>query len=359
MAAANDTTKQSVYYDTDSQPGLEIADADSANTLKGFYAPGTLDGIEVVPNQEGEGGKEVLPGSHPPLERSSSLNQPESWHVPHQQQPLMNGEGEGGGERDYEVDKEAAGVPSKWTRRRYCGMRGKWLAILLAGISLVIIIAAVLGGVLASVLPSPDSSSSRGGAGGSTSGTNGGTISGGDSQAVTGSRKAISQSGIAATFLGSDNSTLLTYYQDESGRIIENVYTDGAWATDTSSAAAVVAKASQGSPLTAISYNYNYTTWRQVFFVADDNSLWTTKATADGAWEEPKQMEIERDGSTNNITGTHVAHGPALAACESRSLTDHTPWSRQLTCACRLRRRQSRWHQSLLRRHRRLHPRTR
>lgn len=316
MAAANDT-KQSVYHDTDEQPGLEVAD--STNKLKGFYGPGAPDGLEVVPNQGVQHGKEVVPGSSPPLERRSSLNQPEAWHLPYQQQqPLIEGEKHPAGEgREYDGNKEA--VPSSWTKRRYCGMRGKWLAILLAVI-LLVIIAAVLGGVLGTLLGSDaDADESRGGvSGGSGIGSEGsGDSSGNSSQSVTGSRKAQSQSGIAATFLGSNNNTLLTYYQDDSNRIIENVYIDGAWTSDTSSAAAIVANASEGSPLAAISYNYNGTTWRQVFFVADDTSLWTTKATQDGAWEEPAMIEITADGSSSNITGTHVANGPALAACKS------------------------------------------
>lgn len=310
MAAATDT-KQSIYHDTNEQPGLEVAD--STNIFKGFYAPDAPDGLEAVPNQ-GEGGKEVVPGSSPPLERRSSLNQPEAWHLPQQQQqqPLIEREkGATSAAQEYN-----AGGDDRWTRRRYCGMRGKWLAILL-GVILLVVIAAVVGGVLGTVLSSHGSSSDsdRGGINGGI-GTDSGSSSGGTSQAVTGSRKAQSQSGIAATFLGSDNNTLLTYYMDDANRIIENVYIDGAWKSDTSSAAAVVAEAAEGSPLAAISYNFNGSTWREVYFVADDTSLWSTKATADGAWEEPQKLKIAVAGSTTNISSTHVAQGPALTACK-------------------------------------------
>lgn len=315
MAAASDA-KQSVFHETDEQPGLEVAD--STNKLKGFYGPDAPDGLEVVPNQ-GVGGIEVVPGSSPPLDRRSSLNQPESWHLPHQQQqqPLIGQEKQAASRaREFDADNEAG--PGTWTQRRYCGMRGKWLAILLAT-ALIVVIGAVLGGVLGTVLSSDSSDSSDSKSRASINGGfgvgSGGNSSGDYSQAVTGSRKALSQSGIAATFLGNDNNTLLTYYQDDSNRIIENVYVDGAWTSDTSSAAAVVANATAGSPLAAISYNFNGSTWRQVFFVADDTSLWSTKATADGAWEEPEKLKIDVTGSSTNVSSTHVAQGPALAAC--------------------------------------------
>lgn len=314
MAAAADT-KQSVYHDTDEQPGLEVAD--STNKLKGFYGPGAPDGIEVAPNQASHpGGKEVVPGSSPPLERRSSLNQPEAWHLPHQQQqqPLIDDEkgAAAGAGQDYDLKKE-----ERWTRRRYCGMRGKWLVILVAVI-LVVVIAAVVGGVLGTVLPSHGSSQDRssGSSGTVGDGSGSGSSSGSSSQAVTGSRVAHSQSGLAATFLGKNDTTLLTYYQDESNRIIENVYIDGAWSSDTSSAAAIVAEAASGSPLSAISYEYNGTTWRQVFFVGNDTAVWSTKATADGAWEPAGKLVIQPTDNTANITTTHVAQGPALAACK-------------------------------------------
>lgn len=313
MAAASDT-KQSVFHETDGQPGLEVAD--STNKLKGFHSPGAPDGLEVVPNQ-GVAGKEVIPGSSPRLERRSWLDQPELWHLPHQQQhqPLIGQEKQAfSAAREYDPDNEAAA--SNWTQRRHCGMRGKWLAILLA-LALVVVVAAVLGGVLGTLLSSDSSENkSRGNNNGGFGIGSGGNSSGDSSQAVTGSRKALSQSGIATTFLGNDNNTLLTYYQDDSNRIIENVYVDGAWISDTSSAAAVVANATAGSPLAAISYNFNGSTWRQVFFVADDTSLWTAKATADGAWEEPEKLKIAVTGSSTNVSSTHVAQGPALAACE-------------------------------------------
>lgn len=309
MAAAADA-KQSVHYDTDEQPGLEVADS-SSDKFKGFYGPGAPDGLEVVP-QQGEAGKEVVPGSSPPLERRSSLNQPEAWHLPQQQQqqPLINDHEKGpiAGAQEYRAD-----TPDRWTRRRYCGMRGKWLAILICAI-LLVVIAAVVGGVLGAVLSS-HGSNKTGGGNTDQIGSGPGSSSGNSSQAVTGSKKAQPQSGIAATFLGSDVNTLLTYYQDDSNRIIENVYVDGAWTSDTSSGAAVVAEASAGSPLAAISYNYNGSTWRQIFFVADDTSLWTTKATANGAWEDPEKMKIQPYVGGPNMTSTHVAQGPALAAC--------------------------------------------
>lgn len=218
-------------------------------------------------------------------------------------------------------------------------MRGKWLAILLAAI-LLVIIATVLGGVLGTVLSSSTSGATD--VGGDTGDVDTGNVGTGSdnssvnsSQIVTGSRKALSQSGIAATFLGNNNSTLLTYYQDDSNRIIENVYTDGARTSDTSSAAAVVANASAGSPLAAISYEYAGSVWRQVFYVADDTSLWTTRAAMDGAWQQPEEMTIDSSGSTTNMTATHAAPGPALAACKSTAAPNHDPHPR-LTDSYRL-----------------------
>jgi hypothetical protein len=125
-------------------------------------------GLEAV---ETNNAPEVVPGTHAPLERRSSLNQPEPVHPEHQQQDqVQNGSKAAhtsyyGGEQEspapaYEARPAylnnnekgaAAGVgamdhKSTPQERRYCGIRRRWFIALIVGL-IVLIIAAVVGAV--------------------------------------------------------------------------------------------------------------------------------------------------------------------------------------------------------------------
>lgn len=92
-------------------------------------------------------GLQVVPGSHPPLERKSSLNQPEAWHM--KQDPPDTSEEKEAFVNGRSADEEARpGASDKWHQRRYCGVRGLFLAIALAVMILVVLLGAILGSVL-------------------------------------------------------------------------------------------------------------------------------------------------------------------------------------------------------------------
>lgn len=70
----------------------------------------------------------------------------------------------------------------------------------------------------------------------------------------------MSKSGLATAVLADGSGTLLAYYQDPIGRIIENSYTNGEWTLVNSSKideSIVATDATPGSPLAAISYPEN------------------------------------------------------------------------------------------------------
>ena len=128
----------------------------------------------------------------------------------------------------------------------------------------------------------------------------------------------MSKTGLATTLSGDGSGMLLSYFQAPDGRIIENTVTGTDWSLADHSQinnSVVTNQAEYGSPIAAISYPLNGTTWRQVFFVSSSGEIMTTKTskttgtTATG-WSNPTPI----------TTDVAAATSVGLAACWSTKI---------------------------------------
>ena len=117
----------------------------------------------------------------------------------------------------------------------------------------------------------------------------------------------MAKTGLATTISADDGKTLLTYFQDPDGRIIENSYLDGAWKVNAANVnnSVVTDQATPGSPLAAVSYPLNGQNYRQLFFFNDVGNVMTTNTSATGTWSAP--VAITTDVVSPSAVG--------LAAC--------------------------------------------
>ncbi|KAK5163738.1 uncharacterized protein LTR77_010411 [Saxophila tyrrhenica] len=190
-------------------------------------------------------------------------------------------------------------VDSGRRRRRYWGMSRRMLIILIAAIVLIVVVGAVLGGVLGTLLNKKKSSSD------------------GASNAPL---PTMPNTGLATTISSSDPELLLTYFQDPSGRILENSYKSSTWSLSEHSqinSSVVTTAATPGSPLAAISYDYDNQHYRQIFFVTDTGNIMTTNSTEN----------ISDTSTATSWSAAHVIHRDTvapnsigLAACASEEL---------------------------------------
>ncbi|KAK3673831.1 hypothetical protein LTR78_006386 [Recurvomyces mirabilis] len=299
--------------------GLEVAvrEEEEVGTSHTNSRGAGSDGLIPVPpppDFASEHGPEVLPGSKPPLERRSSLNQPEVLHLGQYDQSNRTEHGNFyGGESekttpDYSDESRQAyidnhdaksmdnfvpgGAVGAQKDRRVCGLRRRlFLGILTAVI--LSLIAAVVGGVCGAVLKRDGGQSSK--TEGSSSGTSNGTASG-SSASTTRPVQTMSNTGMAMVPVADGSGTILLYFQDSTGRILENVYTNGSWSLHDSNRvneSVVTADATPGTSLSAIAYNINGTLTRQVFFIdaggllRSINSTTVTRVAIASAWGAP------------------------------------------------------------------------
>lgn len=158
-------------------------------------------------------------------------------------QPVSTAERDNSSDPEGNVFMKDAIVTANY-KRRICGMPRRGFFWLVGVIVAVIVLGAVLGGVLGSVLggSSSNSSSSSTPASNTTSGPSFPSIYSGTGLAFE------SETG---------TSTAYSYYQDPSGRIIENVFANGEWSvqgSDVPNDAIVTTDARRGSPIAATTY---------------------------------------------------------------------------------------------------------
>lgn len=134
--------------------------------------------------------------------------------------------------------------------------------------------------------------------------------------------QTFSNTGIASTVSAADPNHLLTYFQDPSGRILENSFHDNTWTLSNISyinSSVVTTSAAQGSPLAAVSYDLNGLTYRQVFFTIDTGQIMSTNSTktlpgTNIATEWSPGQAISQDAVAPSSIG--------LAACVSNDFLD-------------------------------------
>ncbi|KAL9097823.1 MAG: hypothetical protein Q9165_000149 [Trypethelium subeluteriae] len=156
----------------------------------------------------------------------------------------------------------------KW-RKRTCGLPPWGLCLLLIATTIIIILAAVLGGVLGtrhtnSSSPAPGSSG-----GSSNSSSNSSSDQPGTAQTGT---------GIGVTFLAGQGNNPITYLQDRTNNIIENIWTPSNDSTNSfvnSTKSTVATDAKKGSPIVAMSYLSGATNLltRHVVYIDNNNQL--------------------------------------------------------------------------------------
>ncbi|KAK3691587.1 hypothetical protein LTR37_018542 [Vermiconidia calcicola] len=250
--------------------------------------------LEVVGHSDAP---EVVTVSSPsPLNRQSSLHQPEPYHAA----PVYYGDskqqyGGGGYYSDAEAvvspddhgarpsyiipDEKQAGVTAhevdgRKEGRRYCGLRKGVFIALIVAVALLLVIAAVLGGVLGTVLPKDSRS---------------------DALAEI-PLEVMAGTGLASTLSGDGSNRLLTYLQDADGQILENVYADSTWSLSDRNllnTSIVTTEAVVGSPLAAVSYQLDGKTYSQLFFVTSTGGIHTTYSTG-STWSPPIPITADR-----------------------------------------------------------------
>ncbi|KAK3705999.1 hypothetical protein LTR37_012993 [Vermiconidia calcicola] len=255
--------------------------------------------LEVVGHSDAP---EVVAVSSPspspsPLNRQSSLHQPEPYHAV----PVYYGDDKqqyGGGEyysgaeivvfpeEDVSTrpsylrpDEKQPGVSAQEVDgrkegRRCCGLRKGVFICLIVAVALLLVMSAVLGGVLGTVLPK-------------------------DSKYEAPANKPLevmAGTGLASALSGDDSNRLLTYFQDADGQILENVYGDSTWSLSDRNlinASIVTTAAVAGSPLAAISYQLDGKTYSQFFFVTSTGAIHTTHSTG-STWSPPISITADR-----------------------------------------------------------------
>ncbi|KAK1044233.1 hypothetical protein LTR74_018322 [Friedmanniomyces endolithicus] len=105
-------------------------------------------------------------------------------------------------------------------------------------------------------------------------------------------------------------STLYSYYVDIDGAVLENQWENGLWLTsghNISKTSVVTSDVAHNSPLAAISYTMNSTTFRQLFFF-DGNGLVTTVTTTGGSdWSEPYNVLPNATSLPNTLALAAIA----------------------------------------------------
>ena len=226
------------------------------------YSPVVDDGLEVVPGTAPE---------HRPVEHSAD-NPPEVQErddypeaIPEQtdlKQDQNKGEGFfAPGVHDPSPPYSNSQYVRGWSdpqaqkaRRRVCGLPFWGFIALAVAVIVIVILAAVLGGVLGSKKSNSNTIINDGNNGGSSN-----SSSSGD---TTKPYPAQAGSGISAVQLGGDGNQPITYVQDESNNIIENIWipsNDSANTFSSSTKSTVATDAKKGSPIVAMSYLRNAT----------------------------------------------------------------------------------------------------
>ncbi|KAL9078484.1 MAG: hypothetical protein Q9157_002605 [Trypethelium eluteriae] len=156
----------------------------------------------------------------------------------------------------------------KW-QKRVCGLPFWGFIALLLAITIIVILAAVLGGVLGT--RSSNNSSPAPGSSGGSSNSSWNPSSGQPNSAQTGT-------GIGVTLLDGEENNPITYVQDGTNNIIENIWTPSNDSTNSfvnSTRSTVATDAKKGSPIVAMSYLRRSTNLltRHVVYIDNNNQL--------------------------------------------------------------------------------------
>ncbi|KAF2723970.1 hypothetical protein K431DRAFT_344470 [Polychaeton citri CBS 116435] len=285
-----------------------------AGSTSARYSPIEHGGLEVA---ERDDAPEVVPIGRNSNDQPETLhpgqyqdNPGEEYYAPEKSAPSSDGPAYLGTQE--KGQQAAATVEPVKAKRRYWGMR---LPIFIGVIVLavVVILGVVLGAALGTTLTKDSKNQQDNGNG--NDGNNGTTSSPppsssglNSSDTDTGPLQATSKTGLATATLDDGSGTLLAFYQDPQGNVIQNSYKNGAWSLEDHSKineSIVTDQAALGSPLAAISYTVDSQVYRQVFFFASTGEVMQTNSTDGSTWADPSL-----------ITGIISAPGtPALAAC--------------------------------------------
>ncbi|KAK0773313.1 hypothetical protein LTR91_022554 [Friedmanniomyces endolithicus] len=259
------------------------------------------DGLEVVPEFR----------LRAPLDRNSSLSKPEHYLQPpasmREEKIVSQDQRPYGYLQDtqapevlepatYEVNVEEDVVGQVNKRSRKCGMKRSAFVWLIVAVVVIVMIAAILGGVLGSVLRTNNTQQAPP----SNISTSGPTFL---------QTQAMDQTGLAL-LSPAGGSTLYSYYLDIDGAVLENQWENGLWLTsghNISNTYVVTSDVAANSPLAAISYTMNSTTFRQLFFF-DGNGLVTTVNTSGGSnWSEPYNVLPNATSLPNTLALAAIA----------------------------------------------------
>ncbi|KAF4552287.1 Hypothetical protein D9617_10g072680 [Elsinoe fawcettii] len=208
----------------------------------------------------------------------------------------------GGPHGGHDQAEPAQPKKSIWTKKR----------LMLIAIILLIIIAAVLGGVLGTQLNKSSNSSNSSDGNSGSSGSNGSNGSNNNSNTTsppispntTSSSSAllsIDRTGIATTTTP-DGSSLLLYYQHPNSSILEAIIPLSSLSSSSQSYTATslsplpITDIAPGTPLSAITYTTNSTTFRHLFYARLDlriMQIYTTNTTT--TWSQPLQISPQAD----------------------------------------------------------------
>ena len=224
------------------------------------YSPVVDDGLIVVPDTAPKDKPYEHSSDNPPeaLERN---DYPEALPQQNDQKVMIQSKGEGYFAPEQNdpsppysnpQNAQTSSAPSQQGRRRICRLPVWGFIALVLAVIIIIILAAVLGGVLGSrksdtnTIVASNSTSSN-------SSSPGDTIK---------PYPAQSGSGIAVVQLDGDSNNPVTYIQDKSNRIIENIWNpgnDSANVFGNSTNSVVATDAKQDTPIVALSYVRNAT----------------------------------------------------------------------------------------------------